>query len=137
LDKLITAMEREPAILNYFGLSEQFVLNQQRFFEKYDKIKNFTSEDKKKTDAELWTKWLEKYLKRVYDFEAKSDERIHLINANNPRFILRNHLAQSAIESAENNEFNDAKMFLKVLENPFSNDSLTDLLSEFDKDGKY
>ena len=47
------------------------------------------------------------------------------------RFILRNHLAQDAIEHAENNDFERAKMLLRLLENPFSDKPLQELIGDF------
>lgn len=106
-------------------------------------IQNYTAEDKKKIDSELWSKWLRNYIERVYDepnYKPSEDhkrERTSLMNSNNPRFILRNHLAQNAIEAAEGKEdFDEAKMLLKVLENPFSDEPLDKILSEFDKNSR-
>ena len=48
---------------------------------------------------------------------------------------MRNHLAQVAIEGAENGDNTEAKMLLKVLENPFSEKPLGEILNEFDKNG--
>jgi len=53
------------------------------------------------------------------------------MNSTNPRFILRNHLAQDSIEHAEQGDFERAKIFLKILENPFSNDSIENILTDF------
>ncbi len=54
---------------------------------------------------------------------------INLVNI--IRFILRNHLAQDSIDFADNEQFTEAKIFLKLLENPFSEDSLESILEEF------
>ncbi len=53
------------------------------------------------------------------------------MNSTNPRFILRNHLAQDSIEHAEQSDFEKAIIFLKILENPFSNDSIEKILPVF------
>ncbi len=37
----------------------------------------------------------------------------------NPKYILRNHLAQRAIEKAENKDYLEIDALLKVLQNPF------------------
>lgn len=55
---------------------------------------------------------------------------------NFPRFTLRNHLAQAAIEAADKGDFVEARMLLTVLENPFSDKPLEEILHEFDKNGK-
>ena len=37
----------------------------------------------------------------------------------NPRYILRNWMAQRAIEMAENNDFSEVKFLLELLKKPF------------------
>lgn len=98
-------------------------------------IKEWTVEDKLRKDSELWTDWLKKYINRLYDEENSiynnKNKRIDLMNSTNPRFILRNHLAQDSIEHAEQGDFERAKIFLKILENPFSIDSIENILTDF------
>jgi uncharacterized protein YdiU (UPF0061 family) len=40
--------------------------------------------------------------------------------ATNPKFVLRNYLAQIAIEKAQNDDFSEVKRLLAVLQDPFS-----------------
>jgi transposase-like protein len=47
------------------------------------------------------------------------------------RFILRNHIVQNTIEKAEKNEYTEARALLKLLENPYSEEPIENLLSEF------
>ncbi|KAI7802520.1 selenoprotein O [Triplophysa rosa] len=42
------------------------------------------------------------------------------MNNTNPRVVLRNYIAQNAIEAAENGDFSEVQRVLKVLEKPFS-----------------
>ena len=37
----------------------------------------------------------------------------------NPKFVLRNHLAQAAIERAQQGDFSEVQRLLQVLERPF------------------
>jgi uncharacterized protein YdiU (UPF0061 family) len=41
------------------------------------------------------------------------------MDAANPKFILRNHLAQEAIHRAEQGDFSETARLLKVLQRPF------------------
>lgn len=43
-----------------------------------------------------------------------------LMLQNNPKFVLRNHLAQTAIERAQMKDFNEVARLLRVLEKPFA-----------------
>lgn len=44
------------------------------------------------------------------------------MKANNPRFILRNYIAQRAIEAAENGDFSLVQTILKRLKTPYGDD---------------
>ena len=64
-------------------------------------------------------KFLEMYTARL-DKEGTSDEeRMILMQKSNPRYILRNWLAQRAIEMAEKDDFSEVEKLLRVLKNPF------------------
>ena len=68
--------------------------------------------------------------KKIHDFlrlygervekENKSDEeRLELMQKTNPRYILRNWMAQRAIEMAENDDFSEVNFLLELLREPF------------------
>lgn len=48
------------------------------------------------------------------------EERVRVMNNNNPYVVLRNYIAQNAVEAAENDDFSEVQRVLKVLEKPFS-----------------
>lgn len=60
--------------------------------------------------------WRENFInwKKSYSPNAS-----HLIKKSNPKFILRNHLLQIAIEKAENGDFSEIKKLQKIMEKPF------------------
>ena len=63
--------------------------------------------------------WLVEYLERL-KLESEDDlSRQVKMDAINPKFILRNHLAQKAIEMAQQQDFSEIATLLKILENPF------------------
>ena len=47
------------------------------------------------------------------------------------RFLLRNHIVQEAIEDAENGSLTRARMLLKLMENPYSEEPANFILAEF------
>ena len=51
--------------------------------------------------------------------EISQDQHEEIVKANNPKFILRNYLAQQAIESAEKGDFSEVNKLLEILKNPF------------------
>jgi uncharacterized protein YdiU (UPF0061 family) len=63
--------------------------------------------------------WAERYRARL-SLEAGDDAaRSAAMRDVNPKFVLRNHLAQTAIERAIQGDFGEAERLLKVLERPF------------------
>lgn len=51
--------------------------------------------------------------------EEYNRRRTQMMNNNNPKYILRNHLAEEAIARAEVGDFEAVKSLLKVLEQPY------------------
>ncbi|MCQ1059092.1 YdiU family protein [Photobacterium sp. ZSDE20] len=63
--------------------------------------------------------WLSLYADRLEKDSLSDTDRLALMRASNPKFILRNYLAQQAIEQAEKGDFTLVEQLLKVLQNPF------------------
>uniref|UniRef100_A0A7N9IHR6 Selenoprotein O n=2 Tax=Macaca fascicularis TaxID=9541 RepID=A0A7N9IHR6_MACFA len=73
-----------------------------------------------------WADWLQAYRARLdKDLEGAGDaaawqaERVRVMHANNPKYVLRNYIAQNAIEAAERGDFSEVRRVLKLLENPY------------------
>lgn len=49
--------------------------------------------------------------------QAVQQERVRVMDSSNPRVILRNYIAQNAIEAAENGDFSEVRMILTALTN--------------------
>ena len=63
--------------------------------------------------------WLATYAKRLDKETLPEQERHDLMRSSNPKFILRNYLAQQAIEQAEKGEFAMIEQLMEVLQSPF------------------
>lgn len=71
--------------------------------------------------SELWMQWLGKYKARlaVDVSEWSEEERVRIMNGANPAYILRNYLAQTAIEKAEKGDYSEVRRLYKLLSNPY------------------
>jgi len=67
--------------------------------------------------------WHEKYQRRLSFEKTSSEDRSKMMTRANPKFVLRNYLAQEAIQDAEKSDFTKLKNLLKVLKNPFEENS--------------
>jgi uncharacterized protein YdiU (UPF0061 family) len=63
--------------------------------------------------------WLRRYAARVQEDGSPDAERRMLMNSANPRFILRNYVAQLAIDAAEQGDGSVVQELLRVLRRPF------------------
>ena len=63
--------------------------------------------------------WLRKYTARVREEQQPADVRIATMNATNPRFVLRNYLAQLAIDEAEQGKSERLMETLEVMRRPY------------------
>lgn len=63
--------------------------------------------------------WFENYLSRIKAENTTDEERKSRMNQVNPKFILRNHLAQHAIEMAQQDDFSEIAKLMHILSLPY------------------
>lgn len=66
-----------------------------------------------------WTNWLQEYAKKLKAENQNQAERIAKMNAINPKYVLRNYMAQLAIEDAEKGKYELLKELHVLLKNPY------------------
>jgi serine/tyrosine/threonine adenylyltransferase len=70
-------------------------------------------------DRAAFDAWTARYEARCALEGGNAAERSARMHRANPKFVLRNHLAQTAIERAESGDFAEVQRLLAVLEKPF------------------
>lgn len=68
---------------------------------------------------EQWLQWLDAYIARLQTDELPAEERRNRMNAVNPRFVLRNYLAQQAIDLAAEGDNRMIKELLDASRHPY------------------
>jgi len=63
--------------------------------------------------------WLRRYIKRIQDSGLADAGRRKRMNAANPKYVLRNYLAQLAIDKAEQGDFSMVNELLELLRHPY------------------
>jgi uncharacterized protein YdiU (UPF0061 family) len=70
-------------------------------------------------DRASFDAWALRYAERLRQEGSRDAERRLAMRRANPRFVLRNHLAEVAIAQAKAGDFSEVQRLLKVLEAPF------------------
>ncbi len=85
-------------------------------------------------DREAFDAWAVRYRQRL-QAEANHDTgRAGRMNRANPKYVLRNHLAETAIEHARNGDFAEVARLLKVLQHPLDEQPLNEADAAFPPD---
>jgi uncharacterized protein YdiU (UPF0061 family) len=71
------------------------------------------------TDQRRWGDWRTRYRARLAAEGSLDIERQPLMRAANPKFVLRNYLAQQAIAAAENRDYDELARLHAVLRAPY------------------
>jgi uncharacterized protein YdiU (UPF0061 family) len=74
----------------------------------------------------VMSEWHELYQERLLLEKTSLDHRLQAMRAINPKYILRNHLAQRAIESAQKKDFSEVSKLLNILENPYESQMVSE-----------
>jgi len=70
-------------------------------------------------NADAWSAWLTRYVARVREVHEPNDVRHERMRAVNPVYVLRNYLAQQAIDAAESGDESMIATLLDVLRRPY------------------
>jgi uncharacterized protein YdiU (UPF0061 family) len=63
--------------------------------------------------------WLKRYLARINEDGLTQSKRAKAMNQINPLYVLRNYIAQQAIELAEQGDFSEILKLQSILQNPY------------------
>ncbi|XP_028401083.1 protein adenylyltransferase SelO, mitochondrial-like [Dendronephthya gigantea] len=129
LQMLLLMMSSNPALAAQLE-QNPWVRTEKEKMERAKKLREVPPDEKRLKDRESWISWIKKYRKRIEaDFEQETQEkhlihnaRVDIMNTNNPRFVLRNYIAENAIKAAENGDYSLVQYVLSVLESPYSDD---------------
>ncbi|CAM9341192.1 unnamed protein product [Ectocarpus sp. 12 AP-2014] len=125
------AQENPEALAQRFSAPKDAVIAELR--EEMQKLSNYEAaqqrlkdmealeeDGKGAQDAAAWGVWARRYSERLGREEGfDADRRREAMGAANPAFILRNWVAQEAIEDAEKGDFSGVQRVLRLLESPY------------------
>ena len=126
----LTLMEDSPENFNILKKTSDKIKAFLNFIDRHDRTKDMSASEKNEWNRQKWNEFINLYLQRIkYDLkinrldnnesDARLESRIELMNKNNPKFILRNHLAQRSIEAAELGNYDEINRLIYLLEHPY------------------
>jgi uncharacterized protein YdiU (UPF0061 family) len=68
---------------------------------------------------ERWEFWMKSYQHRLLQEDLSSQKREILMNKNNPKYVLRNYMAQLAIDKADEGEYGLIEEMYDMLKKPY------------------
>jgi protein adenylyltransferase len=71
-------------------------------------------------NRERFDEWALRYQERLRSEGNRDDERREVMNRVNPRYVLRNYLAQVAIDKAQQKDFSEIDRLLALLQHPYT-----------------
>jgi uncharacterized protein YdiU (UPF0061 family) len=74
-------------------------------------------------DRPAFDAWAAQYRSRLQQENSQDEERKQRMQAVNPKYVLRNYLAQVAIEKAQKKDFSEVEKLLTILQHPFDEQS--------------
>lgn len=79
----------------------------------------YIPEEIKGNILEAWQKWFAVYLKRLNIETFSDEERASKMNQINPKYVLRNYMAQLAIDAADKEDYSLVDELFQLLKNPY------------------
>jgi uncharacterized protein YdiU (UPF0061 family) len=143
LQKLMMIAETNLDFLSLMGKTPEWVAAQAEKLEKYQELKMMTPEMKNASDKQVIDAWLLKYQQRLCqlvsafngDLNQLQEQRVAVMNATNPKYILRNYLIQGAIAKATGKDMSEVKNLQEMIKNPFA-ENLSEELAKKNYDQK-
>ena len=68
----------------------------------------------------VWQRWFLKYLDRLKDETISDEERKVIMDKANPKYVLRNYMAQIAIEAADKGDYSVIHELYQLLKQPYA-----------------
>uniref|UniRef100_A0AAY4AV29 Selenoprotein O n=1 Tax=Denticeps clupeoides TaxID=299321 RepID=A0AAY4AV29_9TELE len=126
LEMILSMSETNPGIFNVVA-NQPEVTKQLEKLGRLKELLEISPDELRAKQRDDWFRWIRCYRRRLArecvegsDSCALEKERIRVMDSTNPRVVLRNYIAQNAIEAAESGDFSEVQQVLKLLEKPYT-----------------
>ncbi|ETK79329.1 hypothetical protein F441_15082 [Phytophthora nicotianae CJ01A1] len=126
-DMIVMLLKENPARARQYGITPALVDQMRTNREAKKLLDSTTDEERMDSICATWEDWIDVYISRIKEGDAENDaERRRRMLEVNPLFVLRNHVAQKAIDLAHEGDYDGVQHIFELITNPFeepSNDS--------------
>ncbi len=119
LEKNLIASETDMTLF-FRNLSK--INKSDQFDQVFNLIKSASYQPEEIKDEILinWEEWISIYLKRLNEEQLTDKEKLEKMNKINPKYVLRNYMAQLAIDAANDEDYSIIDELYQLLKNPYT-----------------
>ncbi|OWZ10874.1 Selenoprotein O [Phytophthora megakarya] len=124
-DMIVTLLKENPARAHQIGITPALVAQMKTNRDAKEMLNSTTDDDRLDSIRTVWEDWMDAYLSRIKDEgDAGNDgvRRRRMLEVN-PLFVLRNHVAQKAIDLAHEGDYDGVQRIFELITHPFDNPS--------------
>lgn len=79
----------------------------------------YNKKDLEESILDKWYTWLQQYISRINQETVTDDERKLFMNSVNPKYVLRNYMAQLSIDTADKGDYSLVSELFELLKKPY------------------
>lgn len=121
IDQLLSVLQEAETDMTIFYRNLSNVTKMNSAENALEKIKDafYTITEVKERVEETWLYWFTQYLNRLQEEKVSNEERKTKMNLVNPKYVLRNYMAQLAIDAADKEDYSLIDELYNLLKNPY------------------
>ena len=121
VNRLTELLEKVETDMTIFFRNLSDVTKENTVTESFDKIKDafYNEKDLNETILKDWQDWFEIYNFRINEQTISDLERKEKMNAVNPKYVLRNYMAQLCIDAADKGDYSLLNELFEMLKKPY------------------
>ncbi|EEY64321.1 selenoprotein O, putative [Phytophthora infestans T30-4] len=120
-DMVVMLLQENPVRARQYGITPALVAQIKANREAKKLLDATTDEERMDSIRTVWVDWIDVYISRVKeqgDAASDADRRRRMLDVN-PLFVLRNHVAQKAIDFAHEGDYDAVQHIFELVTNPF------------------
>ncbi|POM67853.1 Selenoprotein O [Phytophthora palmivora] len=124
-DMIMMLLKENPARARQYGITPSLVAQVKANREAKEALDATTDDERMESVRTAWVDWIDVYISRIKEEgDAASDgvRRCHMLKVN-PLFVLRNHVAQKAIDLAHEGDYEGVQHIFELMAHPFDEPS--------------